>query len=543
MSHRPRGLGPLPPLPSVSPLKWGSAGVLLWDYVPWEQMTKQRRGIMWALQTVKGLDRTLILPPFRFHTSKDGEYEYVRYSDLFELAPLQAINPVADLADYAAASQSRVDLVFSLQRGLPPGYKPGAKPSDTRHWIEGECSAPRANQICEVDEQGEERCATPMASFAGHAGGLNVANLTCGWAPDMRWDRILRASDVRGSPSIGLHGIVYQVPPPLAMNAFGAYLNGERTGKPCGLRFPYPYMRGAMQYRVHLVETARQFLASARQRHAAGMVAQQRGEISAGSGVLADIASGDVGSGAAQGGDFGSGEGAALASAAAAGGRVLAVHWRRGDFLARAGVEHTCVDVASGDQIFEVNEAGALSATPCTKAPIVLTPQQLAEEVRAQLVVHNASLVFLASNAKPAEITELQAALRGIPLVQFDPGFRPLLAASQRLTQPQSSSSSQQQQQQQQQQPPSSQQQREDAYSNAELAVIDTLVCALADAFLGTRRSMFSWNILEERVLQGMAPGTGALMGMLSQKTRKPRALTKSMHSAQRRDQEAQSKQ
>ena len=50
--------------------------------------------------------------------------------------------------------------------------------------------------------------------------------------------------------------------------------------------------------------------------------------------------------------------------------------------------------------------------------------------------------------------------------------------------------------------------------SSAELAIIDTLICSLADAFLGTRRSMFSWNILEERVLQGQPPTTGRLMGL-----------------------------
>ena len=51
-------------------------------------------------------------------------------------------------------------------------------------------------------------------------------------------------------------------------------------------------------------------------------------------------------------------------------------------------------------------------------------------------------------------------------------------------------------------------------YTDAELAVIDTLVCSLADAYLGTRRSMYSWNILEERVVHGKAPSTGALMGL-----------------------------
>ena len=32
---------------------------LTWDYVPWEQMTKQRRGIMWAMNLARSIDRTL----------------------------------------------------------------------------------------------------------------------------------------------------------------------------------------------------------------------------------------------------------------------------------------------------------------------------------------------------------------------------------------------------------------------------------------------------------------------------------------------------
>ena len=30
---------------------------LLWDYVPWEQMSKQRRGVMWSLQLARTLNR------------------------------------------------------------------------------------------------------------------------------------------------------------------------------------------------------------------------------------------------------------------------------------------------------------------------------------------------------------------------------------------------------------------------------------------------------------------------------------------------------
>ena len=523
---------------------------LLWDYVPWEQMSKQRRGIMWALQTARGLERTLVLPPFRFHTAKEGVYEYVRYSDLFELAPLAALHPVAELADFVATTENRVDLVFSLLKGLPKGAQSAQQRGAEQpvgHWVAGECpnspsGAPPANPLCEVDEQGEERCTTPMASFAGAEGGVRVRNLTCGWAPDMRWDRILRARDVRGVSSVGVHGIVYQIPPPQAMDALTSYLASERAGKPCEWRCAYAHLRGAMKYRASLIDAAHAFLQQARRRQAAGAVARQRGELSSGSGILADIASGDqppaaaaaaatsVGMGAgtpsagAAGavGELGSGESADSAAAAAAAAtagaavRVLAVHWRRGDFLSRGGLEHACYDEGTGEQIYEVVGGGSggssggssgggggttttdlasaapvLREKPCTKAAVVLTPQQLATEVRFQLKRHNASLVFLASNAKPEEVAELGAALHGTPLLQFEPS--PTGAA----------------------------------WSTAELAVIDTMVCALADAFIGTRRSMFSWNILEERVLQGQLPATGALTGLLNSEGR-PKALTKS---------------
>ena len=48
--------------------------------------------------------------------------------------------------------------------------------------------------------------------------------------------------------------------------------------------------------------------------------------------------------------------------------------------------------------------------------------------------------------------------------------------------------------------------------SRPEIAAMDSLVCSLADGFLGTRGSMFSRNILEERVLQGKRPATGSYM-------------------------------
>ena len=48
---------------------------LLYDYVTWEQMSKQRRGLAGALQAAHGAGRTLVLPPIRFHTAQSGVYD------------------------------------------------------------------------------------------------------------------------------------------------------------------------------------------------------------------------------------------------------------------------------------------------------------------------------------------------------------------------------------------------------------------------------------------------------------------------------------
>ena len=125
---------------------------LLWDYVPWEQMTKQRRGIMWALQLAHGLDRRLILPPLRFHTKTAGVYEYVRYSELFEMQPLAELHPITELSDFLAASEGRIDLVFSLLKGLPKGVVSAQEPGAPSEWVEGECTK-SIEAECEVDEQ------------------------------------------------------------------------------------------------------------------------------------------------------------------------------------------------------------------------------------------------------------------------------------------------------------------------------------------------------------------------------------------------------
>lgn len=450
---------------------------LIYDYVPWEQMTKQRRGLMWAMQLAHGIDRTLVLPPLRFHTAhtKSREvYDYVPYSTLFDLQPLAEIHPIVELHELLAASAGRVDLVFSLLKGLPPGTlgaQQGMRAPPNRYWVDGECATP-VEAECEVDEQGEEVCMTPLNPFAGASGGAHVRNLTCGWAPDMRWDRILRGRDVRSETSIAIQGIVYQIPPPMSVAPLVAFREALSTGgKTCGWQCPYNLIRNAMVYRREFVDAARAFLASARQRHTALGVAQQRGELS--TGAVLDYASGDgpeLGSGSSGGG------GSSGSAAAAERVRVLAVHWRRGDFLSRAGLDHVCQDETTGVQLLD-GKTGA----PCVKASVVLTPQQLAIEVRESLALNNASLVFLASNAKQDDVAALETELRGTPLLRYEPPASPS---------------------------------GQSVHSDAQLAVIDTLVCALADAFLGTRRSMFSWNILEERVLQDRSPMTGRLMGL-----------------------------
>lgn len=140
--------------------------------------------------------------------------------------------------------------------------------------------------------------------------------------------------------------------------------------------------------------------------------------------------------------------------------------------------ENECVDVATG---------GAIK--PCAKRKVLLSPEELAQSLGRQRALHRTSLIFLASNAKPEEVATLRASLGSTPLVQFDrvalldAGVLDGVAAS-----------------------------AVEAYGPPELAVVDTLICALAEAFVGTRRSMFSWNILEERIVQGQDPGTGRLM-------------------------------
>ena len=127
---------------------------LLWDYVPWEQMTKQRRGLMWAMQMAHGIDRTLILPPLRFHTKTAGVYEYVRMSELFELQPLEELHPIAELSDFLEMTDNHLDIMFSVLKGLPKGEVSAAQAGmNAGHWVEGECSKP-VEAVCEVSRVG-----------------------------------------------------------------------------------------------------------------------------------------------------------------------------------------------------------------------------------------------------------------------------------------------------------------------------------------------------------------------------------------------------
>jgi hypothetical protein len=213
---------------------------------------------------------------------------------------------------------------------------------------------------------------------------------------------------VRAVTSVAIQNIVYQLPPPPSVAPLATFRQATLAGRAsCGWRCPYETIRSAMAYRRELVGAARSFLAAARQRHG--------GDDARAMGAL----------------EMGSGGGA---SGAAERVRVLAVHWRRGDFLGRS-------DEATGEALLD-----SKSGKPCVRAAVVLSPSQLAEEVRDALARHNSSLVFLASNAKPEEVTALEQQLSGIPVVRYEP--------------PPSAT------------PPAR------SYTAPELAVLDTLVCA-----------------------------------------------------------------
>eukprot|EP00966_Prymnesium_polylepis_P254418 5879355-Prymnesium_polylepis.1 len=77
--------------------------------------------------------------------------------------------------------------------------------------------------------------------------------------------------------------------------------------------------------------------------------------------------------------------------------RVLAIHWRRGDFLKmHSGVDRVCEDEISGAKL-----------PACTNEPVLKGPKELAAVAKAAMAEHNCTVVFLATNAKEAELKEL----------------------------------------------------------------------------------------------------------------------------------------
>ena len=433
---------------------------LLWDYVPWEQMSKQRRGVMWSLQLARTLNRQLVLPPLRFLTSSDARrqvddpdlaYDYRAYSHVFDIEPLRKLHPVVDLHDFlhrndssGSRIQPRIDLIFSILRGVSPRLKGVRKQLPL--WDEGDCAssltmANPGQADCAIEGSGEEICVTPVA-FAGTT--LRALNHSCGWAPEMRFDRLLQAREARELPAVALQGIIYQLPPPSSMRPLAeARAQLAADGEGCGWRCPYNAMRLAMLYQPRYTAAARRFLEAVRAQHA-----PERGAVDA------DVLP-----------------------------RVLGVHWRRGDFaIQRAGQHETeCSDVASGSEL-----------KPCAKRQIILSPAELAASIQRHLALHSCQVVFLATDASFDEIRELNSSLKGTPLLRFDPAaLLPRVGAGE------------------------AEDAREtplDFSGKPERAIMDTLICAFADAFLATRLSIFSWNILEERIVQGMAAETGRYM-------------------------------
>ena len=301
--------------------------------------------------------------------------------------------------------------------GLPVHAHP-PRPSDT-HVAARALALPRA----QVDAQGTEACWTPI-TFGGSP--MSVANVSCGWAPTMQWSRILK--DVRRLRSVAIGSIVYQMPMPAKSHAHLAQMQRDADAgiATCGWRCAALAIRQSMVPQAGFVQEARRFLQQAKERAAAA-------------------------------------EGAPPADEA----RVLGVHWRRGDFLAKRGsTERVCDDDATGEPLDK-----------CIHVPVVRSPGDLAGVIQERMRAHNCSLVFLATNADAGEVAQLQDGLPSVELVRYTD------------------------------EPPA-----QLGGGRGALAVLDSLVCALADAFIGSRRSMFSENILEERALRGHGPRTGYYM-------------------------------
>ena len=460
---------PSPSAPRSSDLSIGSVsdGVLLYDYVAWEQLSKQRRGIMWALQTARSMKRALVLPSLRFHTAQKHVYEYLPYGALFEIDELRKVHPVVDLADVLAAADAPPPFseLFQLQRGVPKDVPK----DDNSDWVDGDCVLSGSGaEVCEMGEasggDGEVACHRTLA-FGG-APAVRFANVSCGWAPTMNWGGLLRSR--KALPSVAIQNVVYQLPPValprLADEVLRARVaeSGVRGGTyvppPCGWAgCAYEHMRRHMVPKAELVDEARAFLLELRlaawERHQEAARRRRRIDAAA-AGIALDDDDADL-------------PHAVEHHAQRALPRVLAVHWRRGDFVAaKSGQKQkVCTD--------------ELTATPlpngCEWHTIIRTPDELAAVIRKRMGEYNATELFLATNANDAEVAALHKAVGVAPLRYTTAAGSPFDGAPAR-------------------------------------AMVDTLVAALSDAFVGTRSSMFSWNIFEERVVRGHPVASNSYM-------------------------------
>ena len=104
-----------------------------------------------------------------------------------------------------------------------------------------------------------------------------------------------------------------------------------------------------------------------------------------------------------------------------------------------------------------------------------MPPDELAAVIRKRMGEYNATELFLATNANDDEVAALHKAVGVAPLRYTTAAGSPFDGAPAR-------------------------------------AMVDTLVAALSDAFVGTRSSMFSWNIFEERVVRGHPVASNSYM-------------------------------
>jgi len=98
---------------------------------------------MWALQLARTLKRQLVIPPLRFRISDkrysdEDDFEYRPYSALFDPEPLARLHPIIDMQDFLDGVGGRVDLVFTVLRGMPPKGAAGTPPS---LWVHANCTS------------------------------------------------------------------------------------------------------------------------------------------------------------------------------------------------------------------------------------------------------------------------------------------------------------------------------------------------------------------------------------------------------------------